>query len=100
MGVESGMIKQRNGPGLWIDIPGTAEPKGKPYCILIRADIDALRMKEDNPGLAYESEKKEAAHMCGHDGHTTCLLGFIGHFMEGRSGIPSNRKVRCLFQPA
>ena len=43
-GVEPHMIKERSGPGLWIDIPGLAEPTGKDFCVLIRADIDALRM--------------------------------------------------------
>lgn len=43
--------------------------------VACRADIDALLMTEENHDLEYKSKTK-GAHMCGHDGHTTCLLGF------------------------
>ena len=38
--------------------------------------------------------------MCGHDGHTVCLLSVIPAFLAQINKIPSNKKVRCLFQPA
>jgi hippurate hydrolase len=41
--------------------------------IALRADIDALPMEERNFDLEYRSTIT-AAHMCGHDGHTTMLL--------------------------
>jgi hippurate hydrolase len=37
--------------------------------------------------------------MCGHDGHTACLLGGMSIYLENLSKIPSNRGVRFLFQP-
>ena len=38
--------------------------------------------------------------MCGHDGHTTCLLGGIALILENQDKIPSNKTIRFLFQPA
>lgn len=47
--------------------------------LVLRGDIDALPMKEDEYNLktkkAVVSEFDDAAHMCGHDGHTAMLLG-------------------------
>ncbi|MEI3605221.1 amidohydrolase [Pseudogracilibacillus sp. SE30717A] len=47
--------------------------------IVLRADLDALPMKEATDNLTQEkvvvSKNDEAAHMCGHDGHTAMLLG-------------------------
>lgn len=38
--------------------------------------------------------------MCGHDGHTACLVGFVPLFMQVRDKIPKNKIVRLLFQPS
>lgn len=72
--------------------------------IAFRADIDALPMKELNLDLAYRSTIG-AAHMCGHDGHTACLLGkkylmipgFASLMMDQIDSIPSNKTIRLLF---
>lgn len=42
--------------------------------LLFRADIDAIAVNED-PDMAYASRTKGVSHKCGHDGHTTILLG-------------------------
>ena len=38
--------------------------------------------------------------MCGHDGHTVCLLGFAAIFMDHINKIPKDRSIRLIFQPA
>lgn len=46
------------------------------------------------------SQNKETAHMCGHDGHMACLIGFVPLLLSNLEKIPSNRVVRLLFQPS
>ena len=61
--------------GFVVDIEnpeGEASSEGGANCIALRGDMDALLMKEETD-LPYSS-KTNHAHMCGHDGHTTCLL--------------------------
>ena len=43
-------------------------------CVAIRADMDALKVKEET-GLAYSSCNEGMMHACGHDIHTSALLG-------------------------
>src|SRR5688572_17522907 len=55
----------------------TALIKGKnpgKRIIAIRADMDALPIKEEND-VPYRSRNEGVMHACGHDVHTTCLLG-------------------------
>jgi amidohydrolase len=70
-----------------------------PLTIALRADIDGLKMPENNPQLAYCS-KTEYAHMCGHDGHTATLVLAAVLLMRERERLPANCTVRLLFQPA
>jgi len=87
------------GTGLVVNIRGKAKPSGDDFKIGLRADIDALPMFEGNKHLEYRSKTK-AAHMCGHDGHTTCLLGGISMILQELENIPSNKEIRAIFQPA
>ena len=62
----------------------------------LRADIDALPIAEQS-GVPYASTNPGVMHACGHDGHTTMLLGAARY-------LASNRKFRgtayLIFQPA
>ena len=64
--------------------------------VLIRGDIDALRIAEPNE-IAYRSVHKEISHKCGHDGHTAILCGLARELSECR---PEKGEVVILFQPA
>ncbi|MCA9621431.1 MAG: amidohydrolase [Myxococcales bacterium] len=63
--------------------------------VALRADMDCLPMQEETP-LPYRSVHEGCAHKCGHDGHTTILLG-VAAMLAGREG-PG--RVRLLFQPS
>lgn len=64
--------------------------------IIFRADIDALPIQEKND-ISYQSENEGVAHLCGHDGHSTILIGLARRIAENR---PSLGKVALLFQSA
>ncbi|MBN9886323.1 M20 aminoacylase family protein [Salipiger abyssi] len=64
--------------------------------IALRADMDALPM-EDLSGTDHASTVPGMAHTCGHDGHTTMLLGAAKYLAETRNF--AGRAV-LLFQPA
>ncbi|OQR82889.1 amidohydrolase family protein [Achlya hypogyna] len=90
--------------GLVVNIYGptpadTPTPNGL-KCIAFRGDMDALAMTERNPHLEYESVNVGAAHMCGHDGHVTSLVGFAILLQRVRHLLPPHTSVRLLFQPA
>ena len=38
--------------------------------------------------------------MCGHDGHMACLVGFVPLLLNKLESIPSDRRVKLLFQPS
>jgi hippurate hydrolase len=83
--------------GLIVDLIGKGPANGENKLIAFRADMDALKMTELNTQLEYCSKDKNAAHMCGHDGHTACLLGAASLIQEKIHRIPSNKGIRLLF---
>ena len=62
----------------------------------LRADMDALPIQEDT-GLPYASQNANVMHACGHDGHTTMLLGAAKYLAETRN---FDGTVYLVFQPA
>lgn len=62
----------------------------------LRADMDALPMDEETD-LPFKSVNPGRFHGCGHDGHTTMLLGAARYLAETRS---FHGRVNVIFQPA
>ena len=87
-------------PGFYADVYGSAPAASEPRCVALRAELDALAMQERNEDLSYRSVVPNVAHMCGHDGHMTILLGTAWSLLTQRDRFPSNYKVRFLFQPS
>ncbi len=73
--------------------------KGKPggKTVALRADIDALPLKEDGD-KEYISENPGAAHACGHDGHMAILMGVIELLCRRKDVFQGD--VVFLFQPS
>ena len=77
---------------------GTSAPSGARAArtLGLRADMDALPIEEANTG-AHRSRHPGKMHACGHDGHTTMLLGAARYLAETRN---FDGTVHFIFQPA
>ncbi len=64
--------------------------------VMLRAELDALPIVEGS-GVAHASVVPGVAHLCGHDGHSACLLG-VARVLSRRR--PARGRVVLLFQPA
>ncbi len=64
--------------------------------VLLRADMDALPMPEDT-NVEFKSKVENAMHACGHDTHTSMLVGAAKILSSRKSDIPG--RVLFMFQP-
>jgi amidohydrolase len=78
-------------------IRGVLEGKPGGKTVALRADIDALPLKEEGD-KEYISENPGAAHACGHDGHMAILMGAIELLCRRKETFKG--KVVFLFQPS
>ncbi|MSR68825.1 MAG: amidohydrolase [Phycisphaerales bacterium] len=74
-------------------------PGGAAKAVALRADIDALPITEETR-LPYASTYAGVMHACGHDGHTTILIGAARVLAKLAAQKPLPRPVTFVFQPA
>ncbi len=79
------------GTGLVVEVG-----EGPGPTIVLRGDIDALPLA-DLKDVPYASTRQGLCHACGHDVHTTVVLG-VALALATLDGLPG--RVRCIFQPA
>ena len=84
------------GTGVVGVLRGQGQASGGNRAIGLRADMDALPMEEGN-SFAHRSRNPGRMHACGHDGHTTMLLGAAKYLAETRKFAGT---VHLIFQPA
>lgn len=84
-------LRRAAGTGIIADIgPGDCGP-------LLRADMDALELVEES-GAPYASKTPGMMHACGHDAHTSMLLGAARIIREHQTTLA--HRVRLIFQPS
>lgn len=77
-------------------VVGTLKAGDGDRVIGLRADMDCICLQEAT-GLPYQSQNENRMHACGHDGHTTTLLG-AAKLLSDRKDFSGT--VRFVFQPA
>jgi amidohydrolase len=89
----AGLSPQRlpDGTGLVVEVGAGEGP-----VVVLRGDIEALPLP-DLKDVPYASTREGLCHACGHDVHTTVVLG-VALALATVEGVPGT--VRCIFQPA
>ncbi len=80
-------------------VVGVLRKGNGPRAIGLRADMDALPVEEKNE-FAHCSRHAGRMHACGHDGHTTLLLGAARYLAENEDTLDFDGTVYFIFQPA
>jgi amidohydrolase len=78
-------------------VVGLLETGKRGKTLMIRADMDALPLKEET-GLPFASTHEGMMHACGHDAHMAMALGAASIFNRFKKDLKGN--VKFLFQPA
>ena len=89
-------FKEFAGTGVCGIIEGTKQGENKKV-IGLRADIDGLPM-QDKKSCSYASKVSGKMHACGHDGHTTILLGVAKLLNKNKDKF--NGTIKLIFEPA
>jgi len=77
-------------------VTGVIGKQNSNQCICFRADIDALPIQEET-NLPFASQNPNVMHACGHDIHSSILLGTIKLLKKFEESLPVN--VKFIFQP-
>lgn len=80
------------GAGIVVDLPGAQSGP----MVALRADMDALPIHEET-GLEFSSIHEGVMHACGHDGHSSMLMGATELLLKGP---PPPLPIRLIWQPA
>jgi amidohydrolase len=78
-------------------VTGILRGKRPGKTVVLRADMDALPILEENKN-DYVSQNEGVMHACGHDGHTSILLGVASYYSDRLEELEG--ELRFLFQPA
>src|ERR687894_2601316 len=80
-------------------VVATLKGEGDGPTVALRADMDALPIHEET-GLPFASETDGMMHACGHDGHTSMLVGSARALSQDHLRERLNGTVKFVFQPA
>ena len=92
LGIDSSFIGET---GVMAVISANHHEENTP-CIALRADLDALPIQEQNE-VSYKSKNEGVMHACGHDVHTSILLGAAEIIYQNRNDL--SQPVKLIFQP-
>ena len=81
--------------GVIVTIYGDGQDEHDP-CLAFRSDLDALPIQEENE-VSYKSKKDGIMHACGHDVHTSILLGLAEVLFRFKNQL--KQPIKLVFQP-
>ena len=89
-------IKRVRETGLWVEIKGE-KPGNEDNILMLRGDMDALPIQEEENGLPYRSQNANVMHACGHDVHCSSLLGAVKVLLRYKHTFSG--RIWFFFQP-